>query len=86
MCEGASGALLPPTPPQEGFDAAGDPSAVLVAVDPAYYRPAEVEVLWGNPAKAKRLLGWEPRTTFAALAHEMTLADLELVAKGDLTS
>ena len=59
---------------------------MLVAVDPVYYRPSEVELLWGNPAKAKRVLGWAPTTTFAALAKEMTLADLALVAKGDLSS
>ena len=37
---------------------------VRVTVDPKYYRPAEVDLLLGDPSKAKRVLGWEPKTTF----------------------
>ena len=41
---------------------------VLIEVDPQYFRPAEVETLLGNPSKAKKLLGWNPRkTSFAEL-------------------
>lgn len=48
-----------------------------VIVDPAFYRPSEVEYLCGNPAKAKAKLGWEPETTFAQLVKEMVQADSE---------
>jgi GDPmannose 4,6-dehydratase len=55
---------------------------VIVRVDPRYFRPTEVESLLGDPSKAKRELGWEPKITFAELVKEMVLADLE-VAKRD---
>jgi GDPmannose 4,6-dehydratase len=48
-----------------------------VVVDPALYRPAEVEVLLGNPEKARRELGWEPKTSLEGLIHEMVEADLQ---------
>jgi GDPmannose 4,6-dehydratase len=50
--------------------------APRVRVDPRYFRPAEVDVLLGDPAKAKRVLGWSPRIGFAALVEMMTDADL----------
>jgi GDPmannose 4,6-dehydratase len=49
---------------------------VLVAVDPVYFRPAEVDLLLGDPSKARSLLGWEPRTTLAELVDLMVLNDL----------
>lgn len=58
----------------------------LVRIDPRYYRPTEVDLLIGEPAKAKRELGWEATTKFEALVREMVEADIALVAKGDLTS
>ena len=54
-----------------------------VEIDPRYYRPAEVDLLIGDPAKAKKVLGWEPKTTFRGLAQLMTDADMVL-AKKDL--
>lgn len=51
----------------------------VVAIDPRYYRPTEVEQLLGNPAKAKAKLGWEPKVKFEELVKIMTLADLEAV-------
>ena len=48
----------------------------VVAVDPMYFRPTEVETLLGDPGKAQRQLGWTPRTSFAALVREMAQADL----------
>jgi GDPmannose 4,6-dehydratase len=48
----------------------------IVAVDPRYFRPTEVETLLGDPGKAHRKLGWKPRTTVQQLAKEMVLADL----------
>ena len=49
-----------------------------VAIDPAYYRPAEVDLLIGDAAKAERELGWKPKITFRDLARMMTDADLQL--------
>lgn len=48
----------------------------VVAVDPRYYRPTEVETLLGDASKARRQLGWEPRTSFDELVVEMVEADL----------
>jgi GDPmannose 4,6-dehydratase len=50
---------------------------VVVRVDPRYFRPAEVETLLGNPEKAKRELGWSPRTSFRELVTEMVAEDLK---------
>jgi GDPmannose 4,6-dehydratase len=52
-----------------------------VGVDPRYYRPAEVDILHGDASKAKRALGWTPKTTFRDLARMMTEADLELAER-----
>jgi GDPmannose 4,6-dehydratase len=52
------------------------PGDVIVRVDPRYFRPTEVETLLGDPSKAKRELGWQPRITFAALVKEMVQTDL----------
>lgn len=49
---------------------------VVIAVDPAYFRPTEVETLLGNPAKAKAKLGWEPETSFVEMIAEMVDCDL----------
>ena len=49
-----------------------------VETDPRYYRPTEVNLLLGDYSKAKQLLGWEPRTSFAQLAQLMVEADWNL--------
>ena len=49
----------------------------IVAVDPRYYRPTEVETLLGDPTRAREELGWQPRTSFVDLVREMAAADLE---------
>lgn len=54
---------------------------VIVAVDPKYFRPAEVETLLGDPSKAKAELGWEPETPFETLVAEMVAHDLEVAKK-----
>jgi len=54
---------------------------VLVKVDPRYYRPTEVDILLGDPAKAKKELGWEPKTKFEDLVKLMVKADWEKVQK-----
>lgn len=56
-------------------------NACVVQVDPRYYRPTEVETLLGDASQAKRLLGWEPRVTFAALVKEMVQEDLKLAKR-----
>ena len=57
----------------------------LVAIDPRYFRPTEVDLLLGNPNKAKNVLGWEHSTPFPQLVKEMVAADLELLRKdGDI--
>ena len=50
-----------------------------VEIDPRYYRPAEVDLLIGDYSKAKRLLGWEPKTRFGDLARLMVDADIKLL-------
>ncbi|MDT8447089.1 MAG: GDP-mannose 4,6-dehydratase [bacterium] len=54
---------------------------VVVQVDPRYYRPAEVETLLGDPAKAKAILGWEPKIGFDQLVTEMVTEDLRIAQK-----
>ena len=51
----------------------------VVAVDPEYYRPTEVDLLIGNPAKAKARLGWEPKHKLSELVKEMVAADLRRI-------
>jgi len=53
---------------------------VLVRVDPNYFRPAEVDLLLGNPAKAEKVLGWKRQVDFDSLVKEMTETDLGAVA------
>lgn len=62
---------------EKGIDAAT--GTVRVVVDPAYFRPAEVELLIGDASKARRLLGWQPTVTFDTLVKIMVRADLDLV-------
>lgn len=54
----------------------------IVAIDPRYFRPTEVQTLLGDPSKARRKLGWEPRTDFRELVAEMVAADLESASQG----
>ena len=54
----------------------------LVAIDPKYYRPTEVDLLLGNPAKAREKLGWQHRISFEALVTEMVEADRALLDGG----
>jgi GDPmannose 4,6-dehydratase len=52
-----------------------------VVIDERFFRPAEVDLLIGDPAKAKKVLGWEPETTFEQLVNMMVDSDLELVGR-----
>ncbi len=54
---------------------------VIVCVNPAFYRPAEVDILIGDPGKAHRQLGWKPEVQFDALVQMMAEADLRRVAR-----
>jgi GDPmannose 4,6-dehydratase len=60
---------------EEAVDERGE---IVVRVDPRYFRPSEVATLLGNPEKARRELGWTPRTTFRELVTEMVTEDLKL--------
>lgn len=53
------------------------PGQCIVAVDPRYFRPTEVDTLLGDASKARQKLGWQPRVDFAELVHEMMQSDLE---------
>ncbi len=57
---------------------------VIVAVDPRYFRPTEVDTLLGDPSKARKNLGWKPRRSFDELVSEMVTADLEEAKRDDL--
>lgn len=57
---------------------------VVVSVDPAYFRPTEVELLIGNPTKSKTKLGWEPKYDLEMLCSEMVAADIELFRRDQL--
>ncbi len=63
---------------EKGVDAKG---VARVRVEPSYFRPAEVDLLIGDPAKAKANLGWSPKVTFSELVRIMADADMELAAK-----
>ena len=54
--------------------------STLVVIDPAYFRPTEVDVLLGDPSKAKKVLGWESNIPFEELVREMVMEDLKIVA------
>jgi GDPmannose 4,6-dehydratase len=57
---------------------------VLVEVDPKYFRPTEVELLLGDPTKAKTVLGWNPtQTSFEELVKIMVKSDMKLVERED---
>jgi GDPmannose 4,6-dehydratase len=59
------------------FDVVGLNWEDYVVQDPRFYRPAEVDLLVGDPSKARRALGWHPETSFEDLVEMMVRADLE---------
>ena len=65
---------------EKGYDE--DTGKLIVAVDPRYFRPTEVETLLGDPTKAKEKLGWEPSTSLEDLISEMMENDIT-IAKRD---
>lgn len=66
---------------EQGFDANGN---CIVAVDPKYFRPTEVETLLGDASKAHKKLGWKPKITFDALVREMMREDLKSAERDEL--
>ena len=66
---------------EHGVNASGK---TIVAVDPRYYRPTEVESLLGDPTKARTKLGWIPRTSFKELVTEMVREDLKTAERDEL--
>jgi GDPmannose 4,6-dehydratase len=72
----------------EGVDEKGidkETGKVLVEVDPKYFRPTEVDLLIGDPSKAKEELGWEPEVKFKELVQLMVQSDLEAIEEqGDI--
>jgi GDPmannose 4,6-dehydratase len=66
---------------EKGYDTDG---RCIVAVDPRYFRPTEVESLLGDPTKARQQLGWQPRTSFAELVSEMMREDLKGAERDEL--
>ena len=69
-------------PKEKGFDKKTNKK--IVAVDPKYFRPTEVETLLGDPSKAKQKLGWEPKITFQEMVTEMIKVDLVSAKKDRL--
>ena len=66
---------------EKGYDESG---RCLVAVDPRYFRPTEVETLLGDPTRAQTKLGWKPRITFKQLVAEMMREDLKAAERDEL--
>ena len=66
---------------EKGYDAAGK---CIVAVDPRYFRPTEVETLLGDPSRAKKKLGWVPKIRFKELVAEMMREDLKAAERDEL--
>jgi GDPmannose 4,6-dehydratase len=67
---------------ERAFDVVGLDYRDFVRVDERFCRPAEVDLLVGDPSKAREKLGWEPRHTFSDLVSEMVEADLEQTHAG----
>ena len=65
-------------------NAADGKTTPIVAVDPRYFRPTEVETLLGDPSKARQKLGWQPKTSFAELVAEMAREDLKSAERDEL--
>ena len=67
-------------------DSAMKPGQCITAIDPRYFRPAEVETLLGDPRKAREKLGWIPTTSFEELVAEMMHEDLKLAQRDALVT
>ena len=68
---------------EKGYDEQGH---CIVAIDPHYFRPVEVDTLLGNSAKARAKLGWKPKTSFDQLVTEMVNSDYEIAKRDAMVS
>jgi GDPmannose 4,6-dehydratase len=66
---------------EKAFDIHG---RCIVGVDSRYFRPAEVDALIGDASKARRKLGWKPKTTFRELVAEMVVSDIEVAQRDQI--
>lgn len=66
---------------EKGYDKSGE---CIIAVDPRYFRPTEVDALLGDASKSRDKLGWEPKITFEQLVSEMVQDDLEAAKRDEL--
>ena len=64
---------------EKGYDA--KTGRLIVDVDPRYFRPAEVELLWGDPSKAEKELAWQRKVSFPELVRMMVQADMKKYGK-----
>jgi GDPmannose 4,6-dehydratase len=67
---------------EKGYDS--ETNKLIVAVDPSYFRPTEVETLLGDPTKAKEKLGWEPKITLKQMVYEMMENDINIAKRDSL--
>jgi GDPmannose 4,6-dehydratase len=67
---------------EKGYDQ--ETGQIIVAVDPRYFRPTEVETLLGDPTKAKEKLGWTPKISLEEMVHEMMESDLNISKRDEL--
>jgi GDPmannose 4,6-dehydratase len=67
---------------EKGYDV--ESGKCIVAVDPRYYRPTEVETLLGDPTKAMEILGWKPEITFGEMVSEMMDNDIQIAKRDSL--
>jgi len=67
---------------EKGYDS--ETNKLIVAVDPSYFRPTEVETLLGDPTKAKEKLGWEPKITLKEMVYEMMENDINIAKRDSL--
>ena len=67
---------------EKGYDA--EKGNLVIAVDPRYFRPAEVETLLGDPSKAREKLGWQPKITFEEMINEMMENDINIAKRDSL--
>lgn len=67
---------------EKGYDRKS--GRLLVDINPKYFRPTEVEILWGDCSKAERELGWKRKMDFRGLVHEMVAADMKEIAGVDI--
>src|SRR5439155_26467355 len=70
-------------PEEKAFDGRGE---CVVAVDPRYFRPAEVDTLVGYASKARAKLSWEPKVSFRELVAEMVAGDLKVAQRDQLVA